>query len=152
MTWRELWLFLHISGAIVWIGGATLAQVLGVLAQRSRDPARTAALGRDMAFVGPKVFLPASLLVLLTGIALTRNEGWDWTEPFIVFGLVGWAAVAFTAFVYITRTMGALGARMATAGPSPELIGQMNRVVLVARVLVLVLFVIVFMMVVKLGT
>jgi uncharacterized membrane protein len=35
MTWYELWLFLHVLGAIVWIGGATAIQVFGVLTKRA---------------------------------------------------------------------------------------------------------------------
>jgi uncharacterized membrane protein len=152
VTWYEVWLFLHISAAIVWIGGAVLAQVFGALAKRSGDPARSAALGRDMAFVGPRIFLPASLAVLATGILLTEDGSWDWSEPFIYLGVLGWAVVSFTAFAYLTRAMGRVGARMAAEGPSPALLAEMNRLVLTARVLVGVLFVIVFLMVTKLGT
>jgi hypothetical protein len=42
--------------------------------------------------------------------------------------------------------------RMATQGPSPELGAEMSRLILVARVLILVLFAILFVMVVKPGT
>jgi hypothetical protein len=41
---------------------------------------------------------------------------------------------------------------MATEGPSPELGAEVNRLVLIARVLILVLFAVVFVMVVKPGT
>jgi uncharacterized membrane protein len=152
MTWYELWLFLHISAAAVWIGGAVVSQVLGGLAKRSGDPARSAAFGRDMAVAGPFVFMPSALLVLITGILLTNDGNWDWGEWFIVLGLVGWALVAFTAFGYINRSMKQIGMRMATEGPSPELGAEVNRLVLIARVLILVLFAAVFVMVVKPGT
>jgi uncharacterized membrane protein len=148
----ELWLFVHISAAIVWIGGAAVAQVFGILAKRSGDPAQGAAFGQAMAFIGPKVFAPAALVVLISGAFLTEDGNWDWSEPFVWLGIVGWAIVAFTAFAYLTRAMGRLGARMAAEGPSPELGAEMGRLVLVARVLILVLFAIVFVMVVKPGT
>jgi hypothetical protein len=41
---------------------------------------------------------------------------------------------------------------MATDGPSPELGAEVNRLVLIARVLILVLLAVVFVMVVKPGT
>ncbi len=41
--------------------------------------------------------------------------------------------------------------RMATEGPSPELGAEMTRLVLLARILILVLFAIIFVMVVKPG-
>src|SRR5262245_62620377 len=152
MTSYELWLFLHISAAIVWIGGATVAQVFGILAQRSGDPAQSAAFGRSMGFIGPKVFLPASVAVLITGILLAEDGNWDWGEWFIVLGLIGWVVVAVTAFAFLTRAMAAVGARLATEGPSPELGAEVRKLALLARVLIFVLFVIVFVMVVKPGT
>jgi uncharacterized membrane protein len=152
MTSRELWLFLHVSATIVWIGGAVAAQVFGVLAKRSGDPSRSAGFGRDMGFIALKVFLPASLVVFVTGALLVEDANWRWSEPFVVFGIVGWAAVSLVAFGYLSREMGKAGERMAAEGPSPALMARVGRLVLVARVLILVLFAIVFMMVVKLGT
>jgi uncharacterized membrane protein len=145
----ELWTFVHVVAAIVWIGGAAVAQVFGTLAKRAGDPARSAAFGRDMAFIGPWVFMPASILVLLSGSLLVEDGNWDWSEPFVLVGLVGWAVVSLTGFGYVSRTMGRLGARMAAEGPSPELGAAMNRLVLLSRVLILVLFAVVFVMVVK---
>ena len=152
MTWYELWLFLHISAMALWFGGAVVVQVFGALAKASGDPARSAAFGKDVGRVGPWVFMPSSLVVLVSGILLVNEGNWDWGEWFIVLGLAGWAIVSFTAFGYITRSMKLIGVRMATEGPSPELGAEVNRLVLLARVLILVLFAVVFVMVVKPGT
>jgi uncharacterized membrane protein len=152
VSWYELWVFLHISASIVWIGGAVTVQVLAALTKRAADPAQSAALGRNVSFLGLKVFLPASLLVVATGFALTENGNWDWSEPFVLLGLIGWALVSATGFLYLSRAMGAAGQRLATEGPSPALLAEVNRLVLIARLMVLVLFVIVFLMVTKLGT
>jgi hypothetical protein len=105
-----------------------------------------------MAFIGPRVFLPASILVVLSGALLTDDGNWDWSEPFILLGLLGWAVVSLVAFAYLARAMSRLGTRMAAEGPSPELGAEMTRLVWLARLLVLVLFVVVFVMVVKPGT
>ena len=69
----------------------------------------------------------------------------------VVIGLLPGLS-GITAFAFLTRAMGAVGAKLATVGPSPELGAEMQRLVLLARVLILVLFVIVFVMVVKPGT
>jgi len=154
VTSYELWLFLHVVAAILWIGGAFAGQVFGVLAKRSGDPAAAAALGRNMTFMATWVFLPSALVVLAAGALLVEDDQspWDWGEPFVVFGVAGWLAVSALAFGYLTREMGKVGARMAADGPSPELASRLNTLVLIARVLIVVLFAIVFMMVVKLGT
>ena len=152
MIWYELWLFVHITAAIVWLGGALAAQVFAVLAKRSGDPARTMAFGRDISFIGLRIFLPSSIVVFISGVLVTDDGNWEWGEPFIVFGIVAWAVVSLAAFGYVLREMGKIGARMAAEGPSPALVGRINGLVLIARVLILVLFVIVFMMVVRPGT
>jgi uncharacterized membrane protein len=113
---------------------------------------RSAGFGSDMASVGPWVFMPASLVVLLSGILLVADGNWDWSEAYIVLGLIGWAVVSFTGFGYVTRAMNRVGMRMAAEGPSPELGAEVNRLVLLARALILVLFATVFLMVVKPGT
>ena len=152
MTWYELWLFFHLSAMALWIGGAVAVQVYAALAKASGDPARSAALGKDTGVVARWVFMPASLVVLLSGILLVNEGNWDWSEWFVVLGLVGWAAVSFTAFGYLSRALARIGMRMATEGPSPALGAEMNRLILLARVLILVLFAIVLVMVVKPGT
>jgi len=152
MTWYELWSFLHISAVVLWIGGAVAVQVFAALVKASGDPARSAAFGKDTGVLVRRVFMPASLVVLVSGILLVNEGNWDWGEWFIVLGLVGWAGVAVTAFGYLTRAPGSVGRRMATEGPSPALGAEMNRLILVARILILVLFAILFVMVVKPGT
>ena len=152
MSTYQFWLFLHLAGVAIWVGGALVAQVFGALAKASGEPARSAAFGQDMAKVGPWVFMPASLVVLVSGIALVEDGNWDWGETFVTLGLLGWAIVAFTGFGYVSREMKQAGIRMAAEGPSPALVARVDRLVLVGRLLVLVLFLVVLLMVVKPGT
>ena len=37
------------------------------------------------------VFLPASVLVFVSGVGLVESGFWDWDETFIVAGIVLWA-------------------------------------------------------------
>jgi len=152
MTTYELWLFLHLAAMALWIGGAVAVQVFAALVRRAGDPARSAALGKDTGVVARWIFMPSSLVVLVSGVLLVNEGNWDWSEWFVVLGLVGWAAVSFTAFAYLARALGRVGARMAAEGPSPALGAEMGRLMLLARVLILVLFAVVFVMVVKPGT
>ncbi len=152
MTWYELWLFLHITGAIVWIGGGAAIQVFGILTKRAADPAKTAFFARNVSWTVLRVFLPASLLVLAAGIGLTEEGNWDWGEPFIAWGLVLWAAVSLVAFGFLARALGAAGRRLEEEGPSPALALRLRNLVWLSRVLLGVLFVIVFLMSVKPGT
>jgi hypothetical protein len=152
MTWYELWLFLHIGSVVVWIGGAVMGQVFGILTQRARNPLESAAYGRNMGWVANRVFLPSSIVVILTGMALTEDGSWGWDQPFVLVGLIGGLGIMAVAFGYVTPRLGRAGARMGQEGPSPELLAEMNRLVWIARGLLLVAFVIIFWMVTKLGT
>jgi uncharacterized membrane protein len=152
MTWRELWLFLHVTAAMVWIGGAAAIQFFGILTKRAADPAKTAFFARNVSWTVLRVFMPAAVVVVGAGIALTIEEDLDWGEPFIVYGLVATAAVSVVAFGYLGTAIGRAGAELASQGPSPALALRLRNLVWLSRVLLVVLLTIVFMMVTKLGT
>ena len=152
MTWYELWLFLHITAAMVWIGGAVAIQVFGVLTKRAADPAKTAFFARNVSLTVMRVFLPAAVVVLLAGIGLVENGSWDWSEPFVAWGLVLWAVVALVAFGYLARALGRAGEQLELERPSPALGLRLRNLVWLSRGLLAVLVVIVFLMTVKPGT
>jgi uncharacterized membrane protein len=152
MTWYEFWLFLHILAAMVWIGAAVALQVFGILTKRAADPAKSAFFAQNASFLVLRVLAPTALVVLVAGIGLVENGGWDWSEPFVTWGVILWAAVAAVAFGYLGRAMGRGGAQLAAEGPSPALALRMRNLMYLSRVLLLALVVIVFLMVVKPGT
>ena len=97
MSWYELWLLLHILAAMVWVGGAAAIQVFGILSKRAADPAKSGFFAQNVSFTVNRVFLPAALVVLAAGIGLVESGNWDWGEPFVLWGLILWAAVAVVA-------------------------------------------------------
>jgi uncharacterized membrane protein len=152
MTWYEFWLFLHVIAAIAWVGGAGAIQVFGVLTKRAADPAKTAFFIANVAWTVLWVFLPASVLVFVAGVGLTETGSWDWGEPFIVLGILLWAAVSLVAFGFLARAMQRAGAQLAAEGPSPALGLRLRNLVWLSRALLVVLVVIVFLMTTKPGT
>jgi uncharacterized membrane protein len=50
VTWYEFWLFLHVTAAIVWVGGAAAIQVFGILTKRAGDPAKTVFFAANVSF------------------------------------------------------------------------------------------------------
>ena len=152
MSWYEFWLFLHVTAAIVWVGGAAAIQVFGILTKKAADPAKTAFFAGNVSVTVLWVFLPAALLVIASGVGLTETGNWDWGEPFIVFGLVLSALVSLLAFGYLGRAIGGAGARLAAEGPSPALALRLRNLVWLSRVLLGILVVVVFLMTVKPGT
>jgi uncharacterized membrane protein len=152
VSWYELWLFLHLTAAMIWIGGGVAVQVFGILTQRAADPDKAAFFGRSTSYVVLRLFLPAALVVVLSGIGLVESGHWDWGEPFITLGLLLWAIVALVAFGFLGRAMGSAGAQLAAEGPSPALGLRLRNLVWLSRALLATLIVVVFLMVVKPGT
>ena len=152
MTWYEFWTFLHILAAMVWIGAATAIQVFGILTKRAADPAKSAFFARNVSLTVNRVLFPTALVVLAAGIGLVETGNWDWDEPFVLWGLLLWAAVALVAFGFLGRALGSAGARLAAEGPSPALGLRFRNLTWLSRGLLLTLVVIVFLMTVKPGT
>jgi uncharacterized membrane protein len=48
MTWYELWLFLHIAAAAIWVGGGTMIQLFALPVLASGDAERLAEFARNV--------------------------------------------------------------------------------------------------------
>ena len=149
MTWFDFWLFVHVTAAIAWVGGAGAIQVFGVLTKRAADPAKTAFFIGNVAWTVLRVFLPASVLVFVAGVGLAETGPWGFDEPFVYLGILLWAAVSLVAFGYLARAMQKAGAQLVAEGPNPALGLKLRNLVWLSRALLVVLVVIVFLMTVK---
>ena len=152
MTWYELFLFLHIASAIVWVGGGFFLQMLALRVLGAKDDVRIAAFAGDVEVLGMRVFTPSSLLLIATGVGLVLNGNWDWSEPFISVGLLVWVVSFIAGVAYLGPTSGKIKKEMQSGGATPraqELIGNVLRY---SRIELVLLWIVVFMMVVKLGT
>ena len=83
----EIYKFLHISAAIVWVGGGFFSLIFTHRA-RSADPAHRLGIARDMHFVGNRVFGPAAMATLLFGILMVVDfDGYTFSQTWIIIGL-----------------------------------------------------------------
>lgn len=67
---REVWLYLHLLGIIVWIGGGALFAVWGARARRSGQPMLTIFVAETIAWLLDRIIIPALLVTLASGVAL----------------------------------------------------------------------------------
>jgi uncharacterized membrane protein len=145
-------LFGHVLFAGVWVGGGVAFQALALRAQRSPDPADRGRLAASAEWMGARVFVPASLLVLLFGILAALEGNWGFGEPWITIGFVAFAFSFVVGVAFLGPQAGRIGRMVATEGPgAPGVEPLMNRVLLVSRVELVVLIVAVWAMVGKPG-
>jgi uncharacterized membrane protein len=150
MTLYELFLTVHVVGAICWVGGGTLLQILGTRTINSNNPEQTRDFVASTSYLGPRFFIPISLTTVVFGV-LTVVEG-D-----ISFGDL-WVSAGLTMFV-ISFILGA-----GVVGPSLDKLVEMDengelgsttytktlgRVLLVSRIELVLLWAIVVLMILK---
>ncbi|HEU5206989.1 MAG TPA: DUF2269 family protein [Gaiellaceae bacterium] len=119
MTWYEFFLFVHITAAVIWLGGAFTFQMYGMVVRRGGDPEEIARFAGRAGSLSERVFVPASLLVILAGIALMINGNWDWDQLWVIFALVTFAASFLTGVLVLSP----MAKRIPVAGPTTS-VGQ----------------------------
>jgi uncharacterized membrane protein len=143
---------LHVLAAIMWIGGAALTQIFAIRANRAHEPGAFAKLLSDIEFVGTRVFLPSSLILVAAGFGMVADGDLDF-ELWLVLGTVVWAMSALTGSAFLGPESGRISAIFEREGmDSPAAVARTKRIFLVSRIELLLLVLIVIDMVVKPGT
>ena len=150
MTWYTFFKSTHIIAAAVWVGGAFMIQAFAFRITRTGDARRQAEFAKDSEIIGMRVFIPATWILLLAGIAMMINFDWSWGQNWIVFGLISFAL----SFVVGAGFLGPEGGRIAAVierdGPaSPEAQARIRRILLISRVELVVLMAVIVNMTVK---
>lgn len=101
----EPWIhFIHVLGAIIWVGGGVMLSLVGARARKSNDPRVIGEFARTLSYVGLRVLTPAVVAVLLTGIwlVLTGSE-WSFTQLWVLLGLGAFIAAFLIGAIYLSR-------------------------------------------------
>jgi uncharacterized membrane protein len=151
MTFYELLLFLHIAAVTIWLGAGFLVGVLIFGAAREGDRVREAGYHRDVAWLAPRLFIPASLATLIFGILLVADgAAWSFGELWIVLSLLGWLASFCLGFFYFRPEGERIGALVAERGPGDaEAEWRVHRLNVVDRLQLTILFLVLATMVFK---
>ena len=142
----------HILGAVTWIGGSLTLLLLGSRARRSQNPTLLASFARDAAWIGQRVYMPASVVVLVAGLALVAVGRWPYESLWIGIGLVAVIVSALTGALFVGPELGRVGKLIAERGPDEaHVASRMDRILTVSRIELIVLFLVVIDMAVKPG-
>ena len=114
MSWYEFLLFVHVTGAVVWIGGAFIFQVYGTVLLRIGDPRQMAEFAGNAGRIGERVFTPAALLVVLAGAGLMIEGNWPWGRLWVIWALATFAAT----FVMGLFVIAPMAKKLPVVGPT----------------------------------
>ena len=146
MTWYEFLLFVHITAAVIWLGGAFTFQMYGMVVRRGGDPEEIARFAGRAGSLSERMFVPASLVVILAGIGLMIEGNWNWDELWVIFALVTFAASFLTGVLVLSP----MAKRIPVVGPTtPAGQALIERLFTILRVDLVFMYAIVFAMVVK---
>jgi uncharacterized membrane protein len=98
-------LFVHIVGAMVWVGGLVALAAFGTHALRSGDRETVARFVGSLRVVGPFVLAPSSALVVAFGIWMViDSSAWDFGQTWIWLALALVAAAALIGALVLGRS------------------------------------------------
>jgi uncharacterized membrane protein len=147
MTWYQLFLYLHIAGATVWVGGATMLQFMAMRA-RTRGLDGLVVFAADVGWIGKRVLGPASLAVIGAGVGMVVNGPWSFSDDWITIAL-SLVAVAYALVVGVMEPESKRVAEAIADGRLDEAQRRGRRQTIVSRIELAGLFLIVFDMAMK---
>lgn len=126
----RFWLFLHLLGFTLWLGGGFAAMV-GSIAAKREDRAGLAAIVRSQVAIQKSVIAPGALLVVLSGLILTfsvsgtTGELTGFSLPLVTMQIAGIAGALLTLMVSLPTA--ARLARLDPMGPGAAYFDELRQ-------------------------
>jgi uncharacterized membrane protein len=140
----------HILMAIVWVGGAITLQLLATRIQRAGTRAQLYELTGHIEYVATRLFIPASLVLLILGIWMVVIGPWNFGMAWIDLAIAMFLYSFISGFFYISPQMRKTRALAEREGVDSEHVGVLiGRIFLVSRIELVFLVLIVLDMVLK---
>ena len=148
MTWGLFLLFVHVSVAVIWIGGGLMMQFFLIRTSMSGDPGRLATLGQDIKWIAERVFIPSSLIAFVSGVLLViDSDFYGFGDDWIVIGLALYLTTFLAGLLYLGPESGRVGKLMAES--APEAGPRAVRFMMLIRFDLVLLFLLLYDMTVK---
>ena len=146
----EIVKFVHICAVILWAGGSVMFLVL-TARMNNDDPATVAQIAEQSEWLGPRYYMPVSLVTLAAGIWMVVDAGWGFERLWVAIGIAVVVLSAILGGAYYGKVSKAIAEGARTGVLSDEVRAKLARLRTVARAETALLFFAVFAMVTKLG-
>lgn len=152
MEGYDVLLFLHVYSVVVWVGGGALLNVMGLRLSRAGTAQQLADFGGQVEWIGLRVFTPLSVVALIVGLVMALDDRWDFGATWIQLGLGGWVLSFLLGAGFLGPQSGKLGRLIRERGSDhPEVRPRLTRLLMVARLDMLLLLLVVAGMTLKPG-
>jgi uncharacterized membrane protein len=143
---------IHVVMAVVWVGGGAVLNILAIRTQRANDPDRLYALARDVEWVGTRVFIPASIVLLIAGIWAAAEGNWEFSQAWISIGFMGYIISFLAGILYFGPESGRIAKLVAAEGAASATVqARLSRLLVFTRIELVILIVVIAAMVAKPG-
>jgi uncharacterized membrane protein len=111
-------LAVHLLCAVLWVGGGATLHIMGRRARRAGGDAMLA-YTREAAWMG-RLYAPLAMILLVAGILLVGETGYEHSDLFITLAYLGWlTSVIIGMFVYPRLEKAVVGAAESGGTESP---------------------------------
>jgi uncharacterized membrane protein len=141
---------IHVLAAVVWVGGAVTVNILGTKMRGAGDPARLTAFARDTEWLGQRIYLPSSIVVLAFGIFAVIDGDIGFSTLWVVIGIIGIVLTALTGSLFLGPEAARIAGLADQRGfDDQEVQRRIGRLFTVSRIDLAVLTIVIIDMVVK---
>jgi uncharacterized membrane protein len=142
--------FIHVASIAIWFGGLVTLLIMNRLFVAAGDHSTVQAIGRAGGKLGPRLFLPAVALTLITGIGMVQVNDLGFGTTWILWGIIGLVASMVIGGALTGATARKLAAKVAAGTVDPATIAATQRRLLMFAIFnMLVLLSVIWAMVAK---
>ena len=148
----EFLLTIHVLAAVIWVGGGIAMHILGRRVLRRNDPEEIYKFSAEVNLIGMRLYAPTSLILLVAGILLVNEAGYEFSQLWITLGFLGWIFSFLVGIGYYGPKDKKLQALDAAEGPTaPGVVENVRQALMVNSFEILILVLVVIDMTVKPG-
>lgn len=152
MELLDILVFCHVAGAVSWVGGNSIIQVLGSRVIKTGTGNEIQKFVTDLVYLTPRWFIPVGIWTVAFGAASVIEAGYSFGDSWISMGLT----MFIVSFVMGIAYLGPQAERIAKIGESEGFqseayVANVRKFLLASRIELGLLWLTVFVMVVKPG-
>lgn len=152
MTTLELLVFAHVAGAIGWVGGDTFIQLLGTRTIKRGTGAEIQSFVGNLVYLTPRWFIPVSIWTVAFGIATVLKADLSFGDAWVSAGLTMFVISFLIGIIYLGPQSERIEKIGESEGPDSEVYSaNVGKLLLASRIELVLLWLTVFVMVVKPG-